>query len=80
MFMYLLISSREFVRKEAVSRPWGSCWTASVPEPRGQAESGLTRTRTLGECWPHRPGLEALSFGIWTVLGGRGQMYGGQVP
>lgn len=68
MFMYLLISSREFGRKEAVSRPRDSCWTVSVPEPSGQAESGLTRTRILRKCClspPPPPG--AGGFVLWDL-------------
>lgn len=65
--------------KADISRPWGRRRITSMPEPSDQAESVLTRTCTLRGML-HPPALEAFSFGIWTVLGAQGQMYGGQVP
>lgn len=84
MFMYLLISSREFGRKEAVSRPRDSCWTVSVPEPSGQAESGLTRTRILRECClpppPAARGWRFCPLGSGQSWEARGRWMGGRSP
>ena len=68
VFVYLLISSREFGRKTSISRPWRGARPHQCQSPVARPSLCSQGRAHSGACCPSALALEASSFGVWPVL------------